>query len=48
VIWDVTDDEDDLPLPDRSEPYTSVVHPTPAEVSAPSQPSSSSGNGTPK
>ena len=25
----------DMPRPDRSQPYTGVVHPTPAEVSAP-------------
>jgi hypothetical protein len=29
VIWDVTDDTDDLPRPDRSQPDTSVVHPAP-------------------
>jgi hypothetical protein len=48
VIWDVTDDVDDLPRPDRSQPYTSAVHQAPVEVAVPGHASPNSGNGAPK
>jgi hypothetical protein len=48
VIWDVTDDVDDLHRPDRSQPYTGVVHPTPAELYGQGPASPNSGNGAPK
>jgi hypothetical protein len=41
VIWD-------LPRPDRSQPYTGVVHPTPAELYPPAPNPPNHGNGAPK